>query len=194
MKESDETLIARALGGDEAAFRALYDRHVDEVRGYLRRHLTAALRTRISVADLLQEAYATAFRRLPEYEGPREGSFRHWLLQIADFKLKEATRFHLRTAKRAVSRELTGEGRPPTNAWRGHEPTPSAGAIAAETGAALDRAMAELPENYRTILVLVHAQGYAIADAALQLGRTVEATRKLYGRAVSRLARGMEEA
>jgi len=193
VEERDELLIERSLAGDERAFRELYDRYSDEVLGYIRRRTPAKLRRRMSIADLLQETYATAFQRLPAYEGPRETSFRHWILQIADFKVKESSRHHLDVAKRAANRELSRNMRPATHAFGGREPTPSAHAIAAETEAALDRAMRALPDDYRTILHLMHEQGYGIAAAAEQMGRSAAAGRMLYGRAVARLAQDLEK-
>ncbi len=193
VEERDELLIERSLAGDEEAFRELYNRYSQEVLGYIRRRLPGKLRRRVSVADLLQDTYATAFQRLPDYEGPRETSFRHWILQIADFKLKACSRHHLDVAKRAANRELSRQLRPETHAFGGREPTPSAHAMAAETEVALDRAMRALPDDYRTILHLVHEQGYGIADAAEQMSRSVAAGRKLYGRAVDRLAEELEK-
>ena len=177
MEQRDELLIERSLAGDEQAFRELYDRYSPEVLGYIRRRMPAKLRWRASDSDLLQDTYATAFMRLPDYEGPRETSFRHWILQIAEFKLKECSRHHLDVAKRAAKREMSRYQRADTHAFGGHEPTPSAHAIAAETGAALDCAMRALPDDYRTVLHLVHEQGYAIADAAQQLARSGAARR-----------------
>ena len=168
-EERDDTLIEPALTGNEAAFRELYNRFAQEVLGYLRRRMAAKLKKRVSVSDILLETYATAFRRLPDYEGPRETSFRHWLLQIADFKLKEASRHHLDVAKRAAGMEMTRTQRPETHVFIGREPTPSAAAIAAETSNAIDAAMQALPDDYRTILHLVHEQGYSVADAAGQI-------------------------
>ncbi len=191
--ESDEILIEKCLAGDEEAFRALYERHAKPVLGLIRRRTPAKMCKRMSVADIMQETYATAFRRLPDYTGPRETSFRHWLLKIAEFKVKEAARYHLDTAKRTAARELSRHERPESHAFAGREPTPSAGAIASETEVALDRAMAALPDDYRTILHLVHEQGYAMADAAEQIGRSLVATRRLHGRAVSRLAEELEK-
>jgi len=193
VEERDELLIERSLAGDEQAFRELYDRYSQEVVGYIRRRMPAKLNRRVSVSDLLQETYATAFQRLPDYEGPRETSFRHWILQIADYKLKAFSRHHLDVAKRAANREMSRHLRPETHAFGGHDPTPSARAIAVETEDALDRAMRALPDDYRTILHLVHEQGYGIADAAEQMGRSVAAGRKLYGRAVDCLAELLEK-
>jgi hypothetical protein len=43
----------------------------------------------------------------------------------------------------------------------------------------------------REVLALVQVEGLRLADAAARMGRSYEATKKLYGRAASRLAKGM---
>ena len=55
-----------------------------------------------------------------------------------------------------------------------------------------DEAMAQLPEDYRRIIELVQVQDYALADAAEQMERSYEATKKLYARALARLRELME--
>ena len=76
MNESD--LIARAAGGDAAAFGVLVRQNQSPLRGFLRR-LT---RTDHALADdLAQETFLEAWRKLSQYRG--EGSFAGWLTRIA---------------------------------------------------------------------------------------------------------------
>jgi RNA polymerase sigma-70 factor (ECF subfamily) len=191
-EEGDNALVERSRKGDEAAFRTLCERHADTLRRGLERRMPARLRKRLSVADVMQEAYVTAYQRLGDYEGPHSGSFKRWLERIAEYKLKEAARHHLDAAKRAAAREMSRHQRPDTRAFGGREPTPSRFAEAAETAAAIDAAIDALPEDYRTILRLVHAEGLTTAEAATRMDRSAEAARKLYGRAVSKLSERME--
>ena len=72
----DDTLLARALTGDVAAFGEL-----------VRRHQTAALRVAAVVSgsteeakDIVQEAFVSAHRSLATYRGT--GSVRSWLLRV----------------------------------------------------------------------------------------------------------------
>jgi DNA-directed RNA polymerase specialized sigma24 family protein len=46
-----------------------------------------------------------------------------------------------------------------------------------------------LPEDYRRILELVQFEGLTLRDAAGRMGRSYEAAKKLYGRALSRFAK-----
>lgn len=184
----DKELFASARNGDEEAYRELYRRYAGVVRAQILRQMPLKLRRRVTVSDVLQETFATAFRKIGEFEGPHEDSFRRWLARIAELKVQRHARDHLGTAKRATGRELSRDHRPATGTVAAREPSPSAHAIAGETGEALRRALAELSEDYRTILRLVHDEGLSVADAGARMDRSAEAARKLYGRAVSRLA------
>ena len=72
------------------------------------------------------------------------------------------------------------------------DPSPSMTVMAAEERAALWHAVEALPEDYRTVIRLIHQQGMSLTQAGEQLGRSSEAARKLYGRALARLAKGMD--
>ncbi len=188
MKTPDEELIARVQQGDNNAFSALYRRYAGKVGAQVRRQLPRKLRRRVAVSDVIQETFTTAFEKLPEFEGPHEDSFRRWLARIAELKVFRYARDHLDVAKRAAGRELSRDDRVATQQFLGRDPSPSAHAVAGETEAALNGALAGLSDDDRTILRLVHDEGMAVADAAVHLDRSVAAARKLYGRAVARLA------
>lgn len=184
----DREVFKSARRGDEAAFRELYERYAGTLRAQIARQMPARLRRRVTVSDVLQETFATAFGKIGEFEGPHEDSFRRWLARIAELKVQRYVRDHLETGRRAAGRELSRAHRPATGAVAGSEPSPSAHAIAGETGEALRRALAELSDDYRQILRLVHDEGLSVAAAGARMDRSAEAARKLYGRAVSRLA------
>ena len=187
--DDEQTLIERARAGDEEAIDRLVRQHEVAVRQRLLFRLPARLHKRISVSDVVQETLVTAVRRLREAEAPFEGSFRNWLLGIADFKAREAARFHLGTAKRALGAELSTPHRPDTAALRQAPGSPSSGAMRAESHEQIDAGLAGLPKDYRMIIDLVHRCGCTTAEAAEHLGRSAEACRKLYARAISALAR-----
>lgn len=192
MTESE--LLAEARRGDEKALSALYERHAGRLRAQIRRQMPRKLQRRLAVSDVLQETFATAFAKLDEFEGPHEDSFRRWLARIAELKVQQHARDQLDVAKRAAGRELSRGLRPETGHLLGRQPSPSQHAIAGETNEGLQRALEGLSEDYRTILRLVHDEGLSVADAGARMGRSSEAARKLYGRAVSRLAERLYDA
>jgi len=52
--------------------------------------------------------------------------------------------------------------------------------------------MKGLPGDYRQVLQLVQLDHLALKEAAVSMGRSYEATKKLYGRAVAALARELD--
>jgi RNA polymerase sigma-70 factor (ECF subfamily) len=61
-----------------------------------------------------------------------------------------------------------------------------------EQAEALRRAMGRLPEEYREILRLRYEEGRSFEEVAQSLGRTPNAVRKLWARAVGRLRQELE--
>ena len=184
----DAELVERARGGDEAAFRVLHDRYAAGLFARVRRRLPAVLRRRVAESDIVQEVFAVAFRRLGAFRGSDHGAFAHWIGRIADRKVNETLRYHFDAEKRAAAREFADERRPATGEFEAKGPTPSAVAMGKELDAALANGLANLPEDYRTVLRLVHEEGLRLADAGERMGRSPEAVRKLYGRALSVLS------
>lgn len=186
---SEWELIRAAQSGDKAAFGALCLRHGGLVAERIRRWVHAPMQRKLSVQDVVQETYLAAFLRLGAFEDRGPGAFPAWLAQIAEFKAREALRHHVGTAKRDVGREVSevpGAG-PPVEVAPGA--SPSQVAVGAERAEAVQRAMAVLPADYREVLSLVQVGGLSLAQAAEVMGRSYEATKKLYGRALTQFGR-----
>jgi RNA polymerase sigma-70 factor, ECF subfamily len=74
----DSALISRFLGGDEDAFRALYQRHTPRLRMLVMRLLGAARQD--DVDDVMQETWLAGCRGLHGYNG--DAQFSSWLTTI----------------------------------------------------------------------------------------------------------------
>jgi RNA polymerase sigma-70 factor (ECF subfamily) len=68
-------------------------------------HLDPRLSARIDPSDVVQEALAEAYTRLPRYLQERPVSFYPWLRQIAWQRLVKLHRAHISAGKRSVERE-----------------------------------------------------------------------------------------
>src|SRR3546814_19242193 len=75
--EEDHALVRACLGGDTAAFEALYRRHVGRVHGGISRLLG---RRGQHADDLTQDAFVRAWQALASYRF--ESAFGTWLYQI----------------------------------------------------------------------------------------------------------------
>ena len=189
---TDEELVRRMQEGDTDALRALCDRYSDLLRARIRRWLPAAVQRRVSVADVLQESWLVVHDRRNNFEERGEGAFRRWILGIAEMKARRAVQRHA-TKKRAAHRELTHGQREDTAQFVSPGASPSQEAMGAELEAIAQKALDALPEDYRQILHLVRERQLTLREAAERMGRSREATKKLYGRALARFTEEFEE-
>ncbi|WP_079062975.1 RNA polymerase sigma factor SigM [Peterkaempfera griseoplana] len=169
---SDAELLARHVGGDADAFGELVRRHRDRL-------WAVALRTlgdREEAADALQDALVSAFRSAHTFQG--RSAVTTWLHRIV-------VNACLDRARRSASRRTTPleeEGRG-FDALLGTDEAADAPVVRSELRHELAAALAALPAEQRSALVLVDMQAYPVAEAAEMLGVPV-------GTVKSRCARG----
>lgn len=153
-KQTDEALARQAADGLRPAFEQLVERYGGAVQAVLEKRLGdhhAAL-------DLTQEAWVRVFRALDRFD-PRQ-SFRSWLFAI----VLNAARDERRRRERSQIVCLDD--------FRSAATPDQAQARAAERSderAAIDVAVARVPDPFRTALVLVDLEGLSYEEAALSL-------------------------
>ena len=166
--ETDEGLMRRFCDGDAAAFDTLFERYAAPLHGYLWR----LLGDRALVDDLTQATFLSLVRARGRF---REGSrFRPWLYAIAT----NAARDH---ARRAHER-LTATGELPTDLASEEAPVQDA-----PLQAAVQRALAQLPESWRTVVVMHRFEELPFAEIAEALGTTEGAVKVRAHRGYERL-------
>jgi RNA polymerase sigma-70 factor (ECF subfamily) len=152
--EPDEfALVAAAARGDVRAFERLYRTYAPRLHGLCLR-LTGNAAT---AEDCVQEAFVAAWKALPRFEA--RSRFSTWLHRIAVNAVLARGRGLAARLETAVEDEVAA-----LDARGG-----------ADTQPALDveRAIAELPEGARHVLVLVGLYGYSHEEAAAALGVAV---------------------
>ena len=156
--QRDESDVARASGGDLEAFDALMARHETKVFNLC----LWVLGDRDEAADAAQDAFIRAYRHLKKFRG--DCSFGSWVSRIAINVARDALK-----KKRARPRDFSSlewqdgpEFDPPDDTARG---APEALARR-ERQKAVRRALAKVPENYRTTLILFDLQGRSYEECA----------------------------
>lgn len=188
---SDEHLVSRIRSGDDEAARRLFARYFPLLRARLRRRMSPRLRSKSAESDVIQETYLSAFRRLAEFEDRGDGSFGRWLGGIADHKFREEVRRHFGAQMRDARREEEDVGAGLEVAAASKERSPISRAMAAEEVMLLLQAIEKVPEQYRTVIHLLYEQRLSLQEAGERMGRSPDATRMLYGRALAALADAM---
>jgi RNA polymerase sigma-70 factor (ECF subfamily) len=192
--ESDDAeLVRRFRQGDESAFRELHDRYGRIVQRRVEDRLPAHLRRKVSVADVMQESLLAAFDWRESLQDSSEAAFRAWLLTIAENKAVAAIRRFEMAAKRSSRREVTRARRPDTALHSSRQPTPSQIAVGAEMQSLAQHALRRLSPDYREILRLTRYEHLTVAEAAERMGRSYEASKKLYARAMARFHEEFEK-
>jgi RNA polymerase sigma-70 factor (ECF subfamily) len=156
-KGSDVELLHAVARGDEAALARLYDAYRVILFGLLVR----ILNSREEAEDILQEVFVQVWRRAKDFDEKRGRPFT-WLVTLA--RSRAIDRLRLLGARQRLA----------TGAAQEQEQTESTSdaltdALRTEQQAVVRRALAELPEEQRTTLVLAYFDGLTQSEIASKL-------------------------
>jgi RNA polymerase sigma-70 factor, ECF subfamily len=167
---------------------------LEECRKYLlhvaNRELGEGIQAKIAASDLVQETFVEAQRIFERFEGNSSQELRAWLVRILEYKRAQASRQFGGTEKRNVRREVSLEALS-RDEWP-TEPAQSDSAAISDTErstklAALKAAIERLPPDYRTAIHMRSFEKRPFAELAAELGRSSEAARRLWFRAIVKL-------
>ncbi len=170
--QSDAQLVNAALNGHRQAYATLVKRYERAVRATA----AAVLRDYHAAQDAAQEAFVTAFEKLPSL---RKGSvFGPWVLKIAR---RQAIRM---ARQRRTFQPLDLQADPP--AARGDGGT-------GEVSGRLLSAVMRLPKHERVVVMLKYFDGHEVKVIAEMTTRPVGTVTKRLSRARRRLRKWLEE-
>ena len=176
----DATLVGRSTDGDDEAFAVLVRRY--QVPLY--RHAWRLTQDRRTAEDVTQEAFVTAWRRLPSLARPE--SFRSWLYQIATRRSIDV----VRARRPEQSLDPTGT----VGAAEGlaaADPGPAEAAEQRERLQDLAAALQELPLGQRAAWSMREIDGLSYDEIATALVLPVSTVRGRIARARRELAERM---
>ena len=195
-----DVLLSQALAGSRECFGRLLHRHRNYLKLLVTTQLEQKLRRRVSASDVVQETFLEANRDFPQFRGKTQGEFSAWLRRILVNNLHKVVEQHVLAAKRDVRREVTLEQLassleqstarletilPDTGT------SPSGDAQQHEMEIALADHLAELPDDYRSVIVLRHIEDLSFDLIGEKLERSAGAARMLWLRAIQALRERM---
>ena len=182
--QSDESaLIAELRAGSEEAFAWLIERFHQPVYSLLAR----TVHDRADAADLTQEVFIKIFRGMGNFHG--ESSLRTWIYRIALHEALNQRRWWMRHKQQevAIDQEMQDgeDGAPVCLKERLVDPSesPFDAVVHAENRALVEMALKQVPEPFRTTLVLRDVEGFVYEEVAEIQGVSL-------GTVKSRLVRG----
>lgn len=153
-EREERALIERAQGGDVEAFGMLVRRYL----GRVYRVAHAVVRNGDEAADIAQDTFVRAFRRIDRFDIERP--LFPWLYQIA-------RNLALNRIERVRRREATLSGQ---DALIAMGPGPEEAAVAASESERVRRAVASLSEQHRAVIELNHFEECSYDEMAEILG------------------------
>jgi RNA polymerase sigma-70 factor (ECF subfamily) len=161
------------------------------------RELDADLRGKVNPSDVVQDTFLEAQRDFTKFQGHREDELLAWLGRILTNNLANVSRSYRRTQMRALHREVPLAGDGPRarliDDLAADTPMPINEAAAHEEAAAVERALARLPEHYQRAIQLRYQEHRSFADIGAALNCSAEAARKLWARAVAQLQKELQD-
>jgi RNA polymerase sigma-70 factor, ECF subfamily len=172
----DATLVAELKAGSEEAFALL----IAEYHLPLFSLIARSINDPADAADLTQEVFIKVFRGIRGFNG--EASLRTWLYRIALHEASNQRRWWSRHKRQEITIDSSpdasydSEGEVPCLAatLADTHDSPYEHAVQNQTREQLEAALRQLPEAYRTVVVLREIEGFAYEEIAeildVQLG------------------------
>lgn len=161
---TDEEVVARVRAGDLAMYEVIMRRYNQR----LYRIARAILHDDVEAEDVMQDAYVRAYTHLEQFAG--RSAFSTWLSRIAVHEALTRLRSRNRHPQVDVT-EYDGEisMKTPSNSL-----DPEKSASTGQLREFLEEAVLNLPENYRTVIMLRDIEELSTAETAEALDLTEE--------------------
>ena len=189
---------SRRQGGSSEALGEALEACRHYLLGIAAREFETGLLAKAGASDIVQETLLEAQRDFPDFAGLSEDELLAWLRRLLLNNLANFRRYYRSTDKRKVDRERSigfdESGTSPPTEIAANAATPSVLMMADEQTRDLLLALQRLPDDQRQVLQLRYLDERSFEEIAEIMGRTSNAARKLWGRAVERLQEEMDAA
>ncbi len=161
--------MARLVAGHDAALNDLMERHAPKLFNYLVR----SLQNEEDAADAAQETFVRVFQNRTRFDTSQR--FSTWLYAIATNLVKDRYRHRTRHPQVSLDAENEATGGDFVENLPDQKTIPSESLQAAERAEAVRNAVAELPEELRTPLILSEYEELSHAEIGAILNCTPKA-------------------
>lgn len=193
-----DSTISRQILAASAGSREDLGQLLEGCRQYLLlvagEELPAGLKPKLGASDLVQETFIEAQRHFDRFRGRSEADLLAWLRRILVHNVQDTIRRFRRAGKRRIDRELrllepASGGDPARLTAPARAPSPVGKCD--ENRELLERAFDRLSDDHRRVIELRNLQLESFEEIGRLMGRTPDAARKLWRRAIETLQRQM---
>jgi RNA polymerase sigma-70 factor, ECF subfamily len=191
-----EELLHQARSGSGESLGRLLQLYTNYLKLLVLAQLQQNLRVRVSPSDVVQDTFFEAHRDFGQFRGQSSAEFVAWLRRILVNNLCRVVEQHVLAEKRDVRREISLEKlakalEQSTARLEAVLPdpgsSPSAGFHRRELELVLADQLAELPSDYRDVIVLRHIEALPFEEVGRRMERSSGAVRMLWLRAIKML-------
>jgi RNA polymerase sigma-70 factor (ECF subfamily) len=194
-----ERLLALARSGELPALGKLLELYREYLSLLARLQIGRRLQGKVDAADLVQETFLQAHEGWGRFRGTTEAELLAWLRRILAARVADLMRRYLGSQGRDVrlecelAAELDRSSQVLDAALLAKQDSPSKQVARREQGVILADALALLPQDYREVLILRHLEGLRFPEVAQRTGRTLDAVKKVWTRALDRLRHSLKD-
>ena len=170
VSREDASLVQEALEGNQLSFQLLVERYQDRLFGLVRHYTTKT----VEIEDIVQDTFIKAYRKLASFQ--HQSSFSTWIYRIA---VNTALDFLKRAGRNPVQAVEDPEIVPNQEAGGGGAvgcrrlAPPDANMEREEIALITQQVLDELPEIFRTVLVLREFEDLSYQEMADVLGISI---------------------
>ncbi len=167
--ELDRADMQRLCSGHDAALNELMERHGPRLFGYLLR----SLQNEDDAADIAQETFVRVFHSRAKFDPTQRFSI--WLYAIASNLVRTQFRYRTRHPQLSLDADQPETDKSFRETLSYDEPNPSESLQITETAEAVRKAIAALPEDLRTPLILAEYEDLTHSEIGTVLSCTAKA-------------------
>jgi RNA polymerase sigma-70 factor (ECF subfamily) len=184
--------IALAHRAEPGALDRLLEGYRQYMRLLARMWIDRALQQKADPSDLVQETLIKAHQRFGQFQGQTEAELVVWLRQIlarnvADFARRYRATMRQSRREQSLEQMLDTSADALQNLVMAESSSPSDSAQRRELGVVLADALADLAPDHREVIVLRNLEELDWDAIGQRLGRTADAARMLWARALKEL-------
>jgi RNA polymerase sigma-70 factor (ECF subfamily) len=189
-EQTDEELASLALGGSQAAFHALVERHTHSIYS-LALSITA---NHVDAEDVVQETFLRVFKHLGSYSADK-ASFRSWLMTIARNQSINVFGAIKRRALKFFSEFDSEDGSFSAlqNVFQSDQRDAESALSVKQQFSQVEEALRKLPERQRTALLLKAQENFSYEEIAQIMETTASSVESLIFRARRKLSDTLEK-
>jgi RNA polymerase sigma-70 factor (ECF subfamily) len=192
-----EQVLRLAQAGDGEALGRVLEMYRNYLTLLARLQINRRFQGKVDASDVVQETFLKAHGNFGQFRGRTEAELVTWLRKILATTLVSLVRRYYARRRRDVrlERELIAGIEESSRVLDGglvaKQSSPSHQAAQREQAVLLAEGLAQLPADYREVLILRHLEGLPFPEVAHRMNRTTGSVEKLWIRALARLRRSL---